>query len=111
LRRAHDAAQREVAHHAVRDPQDARDLVERRGVAVERDEVVRTFGLLVDLVGELAPATGVLALPRAAALLDQVADALDDLLLALVGQVGVQHEQYLVVDHVPGLLPSGSPRS
>ena len=100
-----------MAHDVVVDLEDARDLVERLAVGAEREQVVDAVGLLVDLVGELAAAPGVLAVPRAAALLDEVAGALDDLLLPLLGQLGVQHEQNFVVVHVPGLLPSGFPRS
>ena len=85
------ATGRQVTHHVVVDLEHARDLVERLAVGAEREQVVDAVGLLVDLVGELAPAPGVLAVPRAAALLDEVARALDDLLLPLFGQVGVQH--------------------
>ena len=43
------------------------------GLAVKLQEVVDALALLVDLVGELAPAPHVVALARAAALLDQLA--------------------------------------
>jgi hypothetical protein len=100
-----------VAHHVIVDLEHARDLVERVALGAEREQVVDAVALLVDLVRELAAAPGVLAVPRPPAFLDEVARALDDLLLPLLGQVGVQHEQNLVVGHVPGLLPSGFPWS
>ena len=88
-----------MAHHVVVDLEHTRDLVERLALGAEREQVVDAVGLLVDLVGELAAAPDVLAVPPAATLLDQVAGALDDLFLPLVRHFGVQHEQDLVVDH------------
>jgi hypothetical protein len=85
-----------VAHDAVRDLEDARDLVERRGLDVEVQQVVEALGLLVDLEGEAAPAPGVVRHPRPAGLLGQLADARHDLGLALLGQVRVQQQQNFV---------------
>ena len=105
-----DAARRQVAHDAVGDLEDARQLVERLRLGVELEQVVDAVGLLVDLVGELAPAPGIVADPGAAALLHQLAGAADDLVVPLLGEVGVEHEQNLVVVHVPEcLLRSGRP--
>ena len=77
------------------------------GRRTEEQQVVVPVGLLVDLVGELALAPGVVARERAATLLDQLAHARDDLRLGLLGEVWVQQQQDLVVDHgFPFLLPS-----
>ena len=96
---------RQVAHDAVGDPEDARDLVERLGLGAEREQVVDALALLVDLVREPAAAPRRLAVPRAAALLDELARALTISFCRSSGSVGVEHEQDLVVVHVPGLLP------
>src|SRR5918995_5688913 len=82
----------EMPHRAVGDPEHPRDLLEGLRVRVEMQEVVGPLGLLVDLVGELAPAPALLPNPGPAPLLDEVADARDDLVLALVGQLGIEHE-------------------
>ena len=92
---------RKVPHDRVVDLEHARDLVERLGLGAEAEQVVDAVGVLVDLVGELAAPPDVLAVPAAPAGLDEIARALDDLLLALLRELGVQHEQNLVVDHVP----------
>ena len=49
--------------------------------------MVDALALVVDLVGELAAAPRLVALPAAALLLDQLAHAGDDLVLALFGQL------------------------
>ena len=99
-----DPPRRHMAHDAVRDPQDARDLVQRLGLGGELEQVVGALRLVVDLVGEPAPAPGVVAVPGAAGLLDQLAGARDDLVLALLRQLRVEHEQDLVVGfHSPNL--------
>ena len=83
------------------------DLVERLRLGAEEQQVVVPVGLLVDLVGELALAPRIVARERAATLLDQVTHACDDLRLRLLGEVWVQQQQDLVVDHgFPFLLPS-----
>ena len=98
---------RKVAHHVVVDLQHAGDLVERLRSRGEEQQVVVAVSLLVDLVGELALAPCIVARERAATLLDQVTHARDDLRLRLLGEVWVQQQQDLVVDHgFPFLLPS-----
>ena len=62
--------------------------------------------LVVDLVGELAPAPGFVRLEAPAAAFDQLAHARDDLFLALLRELGIQHEQDFVVGHAPASLPS-----
>ena len=99
-RAAHDAADGEVAHDAVGDLEHARDLVERRRLGLEEEQVVGALRLVVDLVGEAAPAPGLVALPAAVAL-DGLADARDDLGLALLRELRVEHQQDLVVGHAP----------
>ena len=74
-----DAAERAVAHDAVGDLQDARDLGERLGRRGEEQQVVDRLALVVDLVGEPAAAPRLVAVPGALRALDGVADALDDL--------------------------------
>src|ERR671935_2602676 len=93
-----DAADGEVAHDAVRDLEDPGELGERLRLAVECEQVVRAFGLVLDLVRELAPAPYVVRVPPAAAALDELARARDDLVLALLGELRIQHEQDLVGD-------------
>jgi hypothetical protein len=61
---------------------------------------------VVDLVGELAPAPGVVQVPRATARLHELARSRDDLALTIVVEVGVEQQQDLVFRHVPVLLPS-----
>jgi hypothetical protein len=61
---------------------------------------------VVDLEGELASAPRLVRKLCSAAALDEFADAVDDLVLAVVRQVGIQHEQDLVRVHVPDDLPS-----
>src|ERR671934_179289 len=68
-----------VPHDAVRDLEDARDLVERLRVRVEREQVVDALALVVDLVGELPPPPDLLVGPGPAAALDELARARDDL--------------------------------
>ena len=92
-----DPARRQVAHDAVGDLEDPRQLVEGLRLGVELEQVVDPVGLLVDLEREPALAPRIVADPGAAALLDQLADAHDDLLLPLLGQVGIEHEQNLVI--------------
>ena len=76
------------------------------GVAREVQQVVAPLALVVDLVGELAPPPDVVQVPGAAALLDELARARDDLALTIVVEVGVEQQQNLVFVHVPVLLPS-----
>ena len=95
-----------MAHDAVVDPEHARHLVERSGVAGEVEQVVAPVALVPDLVGELAPPPDVVQVPGAAARLDVLARARDDLGLAVVVQVRVEQQQNLVLVHVPDLLPS-----
>ena len=102
-----DVAHGQMAHHAVVDLQHARDLVERLGARLEDDEVVVRVGLVVDLEGEPPPSPRVVAAPRAPAALDEVAHARDDLALALLGGLGVEHQQNLVRNQAPEhLLPT-----
>ena len=61
-------------------------------------------GLVVDLVGEPAAAPHVVREPGAPALVDELVGARDDLRLALLGQLGVEHEQDFVLVHVPSFL-------
>src|SRR4029079_16558918 len=83
------------------DLEDAGDLVERVRLRVEDDEVVDALLLVRDRIGQTAPAPGVVAVPRATVLLDEVARAGDDVVLARLGLLGVQHQQDLVGRHVP----------
>src|SRR5437870_8088210 len=70
--RAGDVAGRQVAQHGVLDLKNAGDLGERVRLRVEDDEVIDAFLLVRDRIGEAAPAPGIVALPRAAALFDEV---------------------------------------
>src|SRR6266511_1312962 len=90
---------------AVRDAEDARDLVQHLGVALEQQQVVRALALVVDLVSELSPSPDVVPLPGAVAALDRLARARDDLVLPILLEVRVE-QQNLVVVHVPDPLPS-----
>src|SRR5262249_4781666 len=106
-RRAGRAADSHVAHDAVRDLEHARDLFQRLRRRLECQQLVEAVRLVVDLVSEFAPAPDVLPAPSAAGALDVLAHARDDLVLALVRQFGVEHEQDFVVDHRPeSLLPT-----
>ena len=58
-----DAPDGEMAHDAVGDLQHARDLRERGRSGGEEEQVVDAVGLVVDLVGELAPAPRLVAVP------------------------------------------------
>src|SRR6266851_4137159 len=78
------AARRHVADHAVRDLQHPRHLTEGLRGGFERQQVVRAFALVVDLVRELAPAPGLVRNPAPAAALDQLAGAREYLVLALL---------------------------
>jgi hypothetical protein len=101
-----------VSQHAVGDLEHARDLVQRSSVRLEGEEVVRAFGLVVDLVGEPASPPDVVALEGSASALDELPRARDDLVLPLVRKLGVEQQQDFVVDHVPsGLLRSESASS
>ena len=77
-----------MPHHAVGDLQDAGDLGERLGRRCEEQEVVDGLALVADLVGETAPAPRLVAVPRPLRALDGVADSLDDLVTALLGELG-----------------------
>src|SRR5207247_5293480 len=83
------------------------ELFERRRIRVELEQVVHAFALVLDLVREPATAPRVVADPRAAAALHEVAGARDDLLLTLFRQVGIEHEQDFVRNHVPEPPSSG----
>ena len=86
-----DVARRHVPQHRVVDLEHARDLLERLRLRVEDDEVVDALLLVRDRIGETAAAPGVVAVPGALALLDEVARAGDDVVLAGLGLLGVQH--------------------
>ena len=88
-----------MAHDPVIDAKHARHFVERRGVTRELQEVVRAFGLVVDLESELAPTPDVVQVPDATAFLDQLARTGHDLALAIVLQVDVEQQQNLVLVH------------
>src|SRR5690242_13242139 len=85
-----------VPHDAVGDLQDARKLVERLGVAREQEQVVGALALVVDLVGELPAAPRLVLLDRAPTALDELARTRDDLVLTLLGELGIEHEQHFV---------------
>src|SRR5512133_170742 len=91
-----DPARRQVAHDAVGDLEDARQLVDCLGLVIELQQVVDPVVLLLDRVGQPAPAPRIVSHPRSAAVLDQLAGADDDLLLPFLGQVWIEHEQDLV---------------
>ena len=74
------------------------------GAAREEEEVVDRFALVVDLVGEAAAAPRLVAVPGALRAVDGVADALDDLVRPLFGEVRVQQQHDLVVVHRPEFL-------
>jgi hypothetical protein len=93
------ATDRHVSQGAVGDLEHACRLGERLGVGIEVEEVVDPLALLVDLLRELASAPRLLPDPRPAALLDELAHARDDLVLALFGQLGVEDEHDLVCVH------------
>src|SRR5512133_4341731 len=98
-----------MAEDAVRDLEHARNLVQRSRLGLEGQEVVRALGLVVDLVGEPAASPDVVALEGPASALDELPRARDDLVLPLLGKLGVEQQQDFVVDHVPsGLLRSES---
>src|SRR5207248_9267103 len=92
------ALRRQVPHDAVGDLEHARDLVEGRRLDREDEQVVGALALVVDLVLELAASPRLVGGPAAAALLDQLARAREDLLVTLLRRLGVEHEQDLVVD-------------
>ena len=79
----------------------AGDLLERLRLGREGQQVVGAVGLVVDLVGELAAAPDVVRVDAAAAALNELARALDDLGLALLGELRVEHEQDFVGRHRP----------
>src|SRR5882762_3630467 len=85
--RALDAPVGAVAHHAVRDLQDAGDLRERLGRRGEEKEVVDRFALVIDLVGETAATPRFVPVPRSLGAVDGVANALDDLVRPLLGEL------------------------
>src|SRR6266508_2839840 len=105
-RRALRAPDGQMPKDAVRDAEDARDLVQHLGVALEQQQVVRALALVVDLVSELSPSPDVVPLPGAVAALDRLARARDDLVLPILLEVRVEQQQNLVVVHVPDPLPS-----
>src|SRR6266508_2468579 len=96
-----------VPQGAVRDLEHARDLRERFRIRVELKDVVVRLALVLDLVGKLAPAPGLVPKPAPAALLDQLARAREDLVLALLRELRIEHEHDLVCVHGSRtLLPS-----
>ena len=97
VRRVLHAAERAVARHAVGDLQHARDLVECLGGAREEEEVVDRLALVSDLVREPAAAPGLVAVSLSGCAVDCVADALDDLVGPLLGQLGVQQQHDFVL--------------
>ncbi len=99
--RAGDVARRQVPQHGVVDLEDAGDLVEHRGLRVEDDEVVDALLLVRDRIGEPPPSPRVVAVPGSARLLDELARAREDVVLAGLGLLGVQHQQDFVSRHVP----------
>jgi hypothetical protein len=88
-----------VTHHVVVDLEHAGELVEGLRARREAQEVVDPLLLLVDRIGELAPAPHVVAFQRPAALLDQGAQPCHDIGLLGLGQLGVQQQQNLVLGH------------
>ena len=88
-----------MAHDAVRDLQHPGDLGQRLRLRVEGEQVVNALGLVVDLVGEASAAPDVMSAPTPARALDALAHARDDLLLPVLRQLRVEHEQNLVADH------------
>ena len=99
-----DAPERAVAHDAVGDLEHARDLGERLGGRGEEQQVVDRLALVVDLVREPAAAPRLVAVPGAARALDGVADALDDLVRPLFGELRVQQQHDFVVVQQPEFL-------
>ena len=107
--RALDVLRRHVAHHGVVDLEHARrSRRASRRSALEHDEVVDALALLRDLVREAPPAPGVVAAPRAAGLLDELARRARSISSwRCLGELRVQHQQNLVRRHSPDdLLPS-----
>jgi len=98
-----------VAHHGVVDLQHAGDLVQRLATRLEHEQVVDALLLLRDLVGQPATAPGVVAAPRASGRLDELPHARDQVVLALVGELRVQHQKNLVRGHKSRYLPSSLP--
>ena len=77
-----------MAHDAVGDLEDARDLGERLGRRGEEQEVVDGLALVVDLERQPAAAPRLVAVPGALRGFDGVADALDDLVPRSSGSSG-----------------------
>src|SRR5437763_6171518 len=96
-----DAGDGEVAYDAVGDLQDAGDPRQRRRRDREDQHVAGALRLVADLVGELAPAPRLMVVPRAAVTLDPLAHARHDLCHTVVGELGVQQQQNLVLVHAP----------
>ena len=69
--------------------------------------MVEALRLVVDLVGELAPAPDIVTVPAAFAALDGLADARDDLVLPLLGRVRVEQQQDFVLGHGSRSAPFG----
>src|SRR5262249_36350237 len=94
---APDAERGQVPHDAVGDLEDPRQLVERRGLGVDLQQLVAAARLLADRIAEPPPSPRVVPAPRPAALLDQLANARDDLVLPRLGQIRIEHEQVFVL--------------
>src|SRR5829696_5018274 len=96
-----------MAEDAVRDTENARDLVQRLGGARKAQQVVEAVRLVGDLVRQLAPAPDVVAVPVSAAALDRLADPHDDLVLPVLGYVRVEQQQDFVLGHGSRSAPFG----
>src|SRR5436190_13005209 len=84
------------AHHAIGDGKHAGDLVQRRRRHIEGEHVVERLALVLDLVGQLAPAPGVGRDPRSVTLLDDLLDAVDDSAMSLLGDLWLDQQHDLV---------------
>src|SRR6266550_110086 len=104
---SHRTTDSHVPYGAVRDLEHAGDLLERRRVGVELKDVVVGLALVVDLVRELPPPPRLVPDPAPTTLLDQLARAREDLVLALLGELGIEQQHDFVCVHSSRiLLPS-----
>src|SRR5262249_57605382 len=83
------------------------DVGQGVGGGGEEGQVVEALGLVVDLVGQLAPAPDVVAIPVTAAALDVLAEARDDLVLPILGHIRVEQQQNFVLGHSSRSAPFG----